>query len=86
MAMASDLSPDTESFIQQEIAVGAFPSRQDALEAGVELLRKRKALLEKLDEGRRQLDAGEYVEFDEDGLRQFFEGLKERTRTRAESK
>jgi Arc/MetJ-type ribon-helix-helix transcriptional regulator len=83
--MASDLSPDTESFIQQEIAVGAYPSRQDALEAGVALLRKRKALLEKLDEGRRQLDAGEYVDFDEEGLHQFFEGLKERARSRAET-
>ena len=84
--MASDLSPDTESFIQQEIAVGAFQSRQDALEAGVALLRKRKALLEKLDEGHRQLDAGEFVDFDEEGLRQLFEGLKERTRSRAESR
>ena len=35
--MASDLSPDTESFIQQQIAIGAFQSRQDALEAGVAL-------------------------------------------------
>jgi Arc/MetJ-type ribon-helix-helix transcriptional regulator len=84
--MASDLSPDTESFIQQEIAVGAFQSRQDALEAGVALLRKRKALLEKLDEGRRQLDAGEFVEFDEEGLREYFDRLKDRTRARAESK
>jgi Arc/MetJ-type ribon-helix-helix transcriptional regulator len=73
--MASDLSPDTESFIQQEIAVGAFQSRQDALEAGMTLLRKRKALLEKLDEGRRQLEEGEYVEYDQDGLRQLFEQL-----------
>lgn len=84
--MASDLSPDTESFIQQEIAVGAFQSRQDALEAGMALLRKRKALFERLDEGRRQLDAGEYVDFDEEGLHRFFEDLKVRTRRRAEDK
>ncbi len=79
--MSSELSPDTESFIAGEIALGAYPSRQDALEAGVTLLRKRRELLEKLDEGQRQLDAGEYVDFDEDGLLLFFEGLKERART-----
>lgn len=73
--MASDLSPDTESFIQQEIAVGAFHSRQDALEAGVALLKQRRALMNRLAESRRQLDEGEYFEYDQDGLRQLFEQL-----------
>ena len=80
--MSSELSPDTESFIASEIALGTFQLRGDAIEAGVALLRKRRELLEKLDEGQRQLDAGEYVDFDEDGLRLFFEGLKERARSR----
>jgi Arc/MetJ-type ribon-helix-helix transcriptional regulator len=79
--MSNELSPDTESFIAGEVAMGAYPSRQDALEAGVALLKKRRELLEKLDEGQRQLDNGEYVDFDEEGLRQFFEGLKERARS-----
>ncbi len=73
--MASDLSPDTESFIQQEIAVGAFQSRQDALEAGMALLKKRRELMTRLAESRRQLDEGEYFEYDQDGLRQLFEQL-----------
>jgi Arc/MetJ-type ribon-helix-helix transcriptional regulator len=73
--MASDLSPDTESFIQQEIAIGAFTSRQDALEAGVALLKKQRALRDRLAESRRQLDEGEYFEYDQDGLRQLFEQL-----------
>jgi Arc/MetJ-type ribon-helix-helix transcriptional regulator len=81
--MSSELSPDTESFIASEVALGAYGSREAALEAGVSLLRKRKELLEKLDEGQRQLEAGEYVEFDEEGLRKFFDGLKERARSRA---
>lgn len=80
--MSSELSPDTESFIASEIALGVYPSRHDAIEAGIALLKKRRELLEKLDEGQRQLDAGEYVDFDEDGLRLFFEGLKERARSR----
>jgi Arc/MetJ-type ribon-helix-helix transcriptional regulator len=84
--MAGDLSQETEAFIEQQIALGAFRDRNDAIEAGVELLRQRKALLDRLAESRRQLDEGEYVEFDEEGLRQFFEGLKERATKRAEAK
>jgi Arc/MetJ-type ribon-helix-helix transcriptional regulator len=84
--MSTQLSNDSESFIQQQIQLGVYRDRADALEAGVELLRQHKALLDRLDEGRRQLDNGEYVEFDQDGLHEFFEGLKERARRRAESK
>ena len=86
--MSSDLSlsHDSESFIQQQIALGTFRDRTDAIEAGVELLRQRKALLDRLDESRRQLDEGEYVEFDDEGLHQLFEGLKARARCRAEAK
>jgi Arc/MetJ-type ribon-helix-helix transcriptional regulator len=75
------LSQANEAFIQQQVAVGAYRDRTDALEAGVEMLRKRQALIDRLDEGRRQLDEGEYVEFDEKGLRDFFESLKERARS-----
>ncbi|MGD9636926.1 MAG: hypothetical protein AB7G28_11730 [Pirellulales bacterium] len=81
--MSNELSPDTESFIANEVALGVYPSRQDALEAGIALLKRRSELLEKLDEGQRQLDTGEYVDFDEDGLREFFDGLKERARSRS---
>ena len=84
--MASDLSQETEAFIQQQIALGAFRDRNDAIEAGLEMLRQRQALLDRLAESRRQLDEGEYVEFDEEGLRLFFEGLKERALRRAEAK
>jgi Arc/MetJ-type ribon-helix-helix transcriptional regulator len=81
MSDGLSLSHDNEAFIQQQVAVGAFRDRTDAIEAGVEMLRKRQALIERLDEGRRQLDQGEYVEFDEKGLHDFFESLKERARS-----
>jgi Arc/MetJ-type ribon-helix-helix transcriptional regulator len=84
--MSSELSSDSESFIQQQVALGVYRNRTDAIEAGVELLRQHKALLDRLDEGRQELDAGEYVEFDREGLRQFFENLKTRARRRAEAK
>jgi Arc/MetJ-type ribon-helix-helix transcriptional regulator len=84
--MSSELSSDCESFIQQQVALGVYRNRTDAIEAGVEMLRQHKALLDRLDEGRQELDQGEYVEFDRDGLQQFFENLKARARRRAEAK
>jgi Arc/MetJ-type ribon-helix-helix transcriptional regulator len=83
--MSNELSPDTESFIAGEVALGTFGSRTDAIEAGIELLKKRRQLLDRIAESARQLEEGEYVEFDEDGLRLFFEGLKERACRRAEA-
>lgn len=79
------LSPDCQSFIEQQVASGVFRDPSDAIEAGVDLLRKRQALLDRLAESRRQLDNGEYVEFDEEGLRQYFEGLKQRIRHGSEA-
>jgi Arc/MetJ-type ribon-helix-helix transcriptional regulator len=85
--MSSDLplSPDREIFIQQQVSTGVFKDRVDALEAGIDLLRQRQALIERLNESRRQLDNGEYLEFDDEGLRQFFAGLKQRARRAAEA-
>jgi Arc/MetJ-type ribon-helix-helix transcriptional regulator len=84
--MAADLSPETESFIQQQISLGVYPDRKHALEEGIALLRERDGLRRRLVESRRQLDAGEYVEFDDEGRNEFFEGLKERARKRSEMK
>lgn len=75
MSADFSLSQDSEFFIQQQIAVGTFRDRSDAIEAGVELLRQRQALLDRLDESTRQLQNGDYLEFDEESLRQFFERL-----------
>jgi Arc/MetJ-type ribon-helix-helix transcriptional regulator len=81
--MSGHISTDNEAFIQQQVALGIYRDRNDAIEAGIQLLRQQKALLDRLDEGRRQLDAGDFLEFDEEGLRQFFDGLKERARRQA---
>lgn len=86
MSADFSLSRDSEFFIQQQIAVGAFRDRADAIEAGVELLRQRQILLDRLDEGTRQLENGDYLEFSHEELHQFFQGLKDRARRSAESK
>ena len=51
--MATELTPDNESFIQHEVALGAFQTREDAIEAGVALLKKRRELIDRLAESRR---------------------------------
>ncbi len=81
--MASDISRENEQFIEQEIASGRFRDRAQVLDAGVGLLRQRKALTDRLANSRRQLDNGECVELDSAGLRQLFDDLKHRAREHA---
>ncbi len=73
--MYADLSPDNAAFLESQVAMGAFPSGGDALNAAVMLLRRRAEVLEKVQRGVKQLESGEYEEFDEEGLDRFFEEL-----------
>ena len=77
-SMNARVTSENEQFIQQELAAGRYTSADEVVNAGLEMLRKRQALLSFIDEGRRQLDEGEYTEYDEDGLRRRFEELQER--------
>jgi Arc/MetJ-type ribon-helix-helix transcriptional regulator len=83
--MSTGLSSDNESFIQEQVALGIFRNREEAIEAGVELLRRRKWLLDRLAESQRQLRDGEYKDFDDEGLHQLFERLKQRATKRAQA-
>lgn len=76
--MSAGLTPENERFINEQIAVGAFQDQYAAVNAGIDLLRRKKALLERLDEGRRQLDAGEFNEYDEALLAELFSRLVKR--------
>ena len=73
--MTNDLSSENERFIAGEIAAGVYAGRGEALDAAIELLKRRKELLDRLSNSRRQLDSGEFVEYDEVGLAGLFEGL-----------
>lgn len=77
--MSTTISPQNEKFLAQQVANGTYRDRGEALDAAVELLRLREQLLERIDEGRRQLDSGDFVEHDDDSLREFFAELKQRT-------
>ena len=50
------------------------------------LTNEKQKLIERLKEGQRQLDEGDNVEFDEEGLRRFFDELIERAQKRSDSK
>ena len=84
--MSTNLSSDNEAFIVEALGRGIYRDRTDVLEAGVAMLRRREQLLARLDESRRQLDEGDYVEFDDDGLKALAKQLKEHARRASESK
>lgn len=74
--MANDLSPENEKFIQVQVSTGAFASRDAAIDAGIDLLRKHDGLVNRIQESRRQLDAGEFTEYDEESLKVRFGQLR----------
>ena len=83
--MATDLSQDNERFIENQIANGSYGDRAEVLNDAVALLKQRQLILAKIDEGTRQLQDGEYSEYDDDSLRERFHQLKDRARQRIES-
>jgi len=74
--MKTNISPENELFIDQQVADGTFPNRQAALDAAVELLRQRSDTLARIDRGREQLDQGEFTEYDGSSLKKRFNDLK----------
>ena len=78
--MSTEISPENERFIERQIARGAFRDRGEALDAGIELLRIRDELLERIDRGRDQIEKGEFTEYDDAALGERFEQLKARAR------
>lgn len=74
--MSTDLSPQNERFIEHAVARGVYHDRSQALDDAVELLRRRQELLDHIDEGTRQLRAGEGIELHgDDELRSLFQRI-----------
>lgn len=84
--MSNEISPEHERFLEQVVTEGKYPSRSEALNAAVELLRRRIELLGQIDEGTRQLRNGEYTDYDDESLRERFEQIKREGRQRLEAK
>ena len=82
--MVSNVSSVHEAFIADALARGLYGSRQELLDDAVELLKRRQELLDRIDLGIKQLETGEYREFDDAGLLAFREEIRARAKARLE--
>ena len=73
--MQLEISPENAAFLQSQVAAGRFDSGESAVNAAIGLLKKRSELLAKIDRGVEQLNNGQYIELDEEGLEKFFNEL-----------
>ncbi len=88
--MTVEIPADLQQFVHQVIDAGRYKSEAEVVGQALRLLQDRQRRLEEL---RReiqpaldQLDRGEGIEIkDEDGLRRFFEDIKERGRKRLDA-
>ena len=69
--MSIILPPEFEAFVNVRVASGAYPSEQEVLRTAFDLLQRRDDLLAHIDEGTRQLRAGDYREYGENDREKF---------------
>lgn len=81
--MSTDLSAENEQYIATVIARGDFRSRSEVLNMGVEMLRRRDEFAADIEAGSRQLQSGEYRDYDREGLRELFHRIKAEGRIHA---
>lgn len=74
--MNTDLSAENEQYIATVIARGDFQSRCEVLNRGIELLRRRGEFIAEIEAGSRQLQRGQYRDYDREGLRAMFDRIK----------
>jgi Arc/MetJ-type ribon-helix-helix transcriptional regulator len=82
--MPVSLTRENECYLQSQVESGRFPSVDAAINAAVEQIREQSALKAIVDEAYRQLENGEYTDYDDDSLRARFDELKQRVRSRSE--
>jgi antitoxin ParD1/3/4 len=82
--MSIVLSPDVVQQIEEQVRCGRYASADDVIRAGLQLLKdqreeleaRREAIRQMVEEGRRELESGNYVEYDDESLKAFFEQVK----------
>jgi Arc/MetJ-type ribon-helix-helix transcriptional regulator len=74
--MSTNLSPELNQLIAQELALGHYRSEEELLTEAVYLLSQRNALRNHIAAGTQQLATGEFTDYDSDSLRQRFDELK----------
>ena len=80
--MNSDMSPDSEQFIQHVVSVGAYPTRGEALDKAVELLKRREQLVTDVNAGIEQLERGEGEPLDIDAIKAKVAARLEQTKSK----
>ncbi len=73
--MYPGLTVDNAEFLRGQVAAGEFSDDSDAMNAAVMRLRRRAEIVAKLRRAEEQLEAGDYVELDDEGLDRFFDAL-----------
>lgn len=63
--MSIELSPDQNRILEKLVADGIFPTRQEALDRAVDLLREEAESLEDLREGLASIERGEGIPYKE---------------------
>ncbi len=69
------ISAENAQFLQDQVAAGSFPTPEAAVDAALEMLKRHVAVREKVRRGCEQLERGEYLEFDDEGLDKYFQEL-----------
>ena len=62
--MSTGISPQNEQYIQEVVARGVFHTRSEALDAAIELLRRRETVIREVNAGIEQIERGEVVPLD----------------------
>jgi antitoxin ParD1/3/4 len=87
--MTLTIPPEFEPFVQQQITQGEYQSAEAVVNDGLrilqELKRREAEFRQEVQLGVDQLDRGEGMRLDREGLRQFFDGLQQRGRARYEA-
>ncbi len=80
------LPPDLGQFVQEQVAAGKYQTEQELVVDAVRVLRELQARQQQFHEevrlGMEQLGRGEFVEYDDAGLRGLFDELRLRVQSR----
>ncbi|MEK6257153.1 MAG: hypothetical protein AABP62_00920 [Planctomycetota bacterium] len=80
------LTDENERFVSASLAEGLYHSRDELLNDALHSLQQEREWRKHAEEGARQLQNGEYAEFDDESLAEYFEGVKRRGRERLAAK
>ena len=80
------LTEDNERFVNASLAEGLYCSRDELLNDALNSLQQEREWRRHAEEGARQLQNGEYTQFDDESLADYFEDVKRRGRERLAAK